>query len=315
MRGRKIGIIGMGHVGAHVMYSIALQSLADEILVVDTDDRKAVSECRDLFDTVSLLPHRVRVEVVSAKDLGDCDVIVSACGDVEKFVPNSDISTEMDQTIPAVRSWLPDVKESGFDGVVINVSDPCDVITREIAKALGLPKGRVFGTGTGIDTARLTALLAERTGIDHKSIICFVLGEHGDAQFVPWSYISFRGKPLSVLEMVDDTFRFDKDAMQKEVLNSLKVLYDGKGFTEFAISMVVTSLISSVLYDEKSIMPVSAELVGEYGEEDVFVGVPAMIGAGGVEDILQLPLNEEEQKQFHECCESIRENFAIADAM
>ena len=315
MKGVKIGIIGVGHVGAHVMYSIALQGLADEILIVDTDEKKAKSEHRDLFDTVSLLPHRVRIRIAEAKDLGECDVIVNAAGEVAKFNIEDDISKELEQTLPAVRSWLGDVKSSGFDGVVINISDPCDVITREIAKELGLPKGRVFGTGTGIDTARLASILAEKTGIDHKSIICFMLGEHGDDQFVPWSYISFRGKPLSILEQVDPVFAFDKNEVQQEVKNSLRVLHEGKGFTEYAIAMVATSLISSVLHDEKSIMPVSAELDGEYGESGVFVGVPAIIGAGGVEDLLQLPLNAEEQEKFHNCCESIRENFKIADSM
>ena len=315
MKGRTIGIIGTGRVGAHVMYSIALQGLADDILLVDTNEKKAQSECRDLFDTVALLPHRVRVKVVTAADLGECDIIVNACGNVEKFDIDKDISQELDYTIPEVRSWIAAVKDSGFDGVVINVSDPCDVITREIAKGLGLPKGRVFGVGTGIDTARLTSSLAKKTGIDHKSIICFMLGEHGDDQFVPWSYVSFRGKPLSILEQVDPVFRFDKDEMQNEAKNSLRIINEGKGFTEFAIAMVVNSLISCVIHDERSIVPVSAELDGEYGETGVFVGVPAVIGAEGVADILQLPLNEEEQKKFHSCCESIRENCALADKM
>ena len=315
MKGVKIGIIGVGHAGAHVMYSIAMQGLADEILIVDTDEKKARSESRDLFDSVAMMPHRIRVKVVTAKDLGDCDIIVNACGEVDKVDIDKDISDEMQFTVPAVRSWIGDVKESGFDGVVINVSDPCDVITREIAKGLALPKGRVFGTGTCIDTARLTSSLAKKTGIDHKSIICFMLGEHGDDQFVPWSYISFRGKPLSILEQIDPVYQFDKQEMAEEAKKSIRILHEGKGFTEYAIAMVVTSIISSVLHDEKSIVPVSTQLDGEYGEKDVFVGVPAIIGAGGAEDILQLPLNEDEQAQFHACCKSIRENFALADEM
>ncbi len=315
MKGVKIGIIGVGHAGAHVMYSIAMQGLANEILLVDTDEKKARSECRDLFDSVALLPHRVRVRVVTAADLGDCDIIVNACGEVDKVDLDKDIATEMEYTIPAVRSWIGDVKASGFDGVVINISDPCDVITREIAKGLDLPKGRVFGTGTCIDTARLAASLARATGIDHKSIICFMLGEHGDDQFVPWSYISFRGKPLSILEQIDPVYQFDKEEMQNEAKKSIRILHEGKGFTEYAIASVATSLISSVLHDEKSIVPVSTELDGEYGESGVFVGVPAIIGAGGVEDILQLPLDQEEQKQFRKCCESIRENCEMADKM
>lgn len=315
MRGRTIGIIGVGHAGAHIMYNIALQGLADEILIVDSNEKKARSESRDLFDSVSMMPHRVRVRVVTAKDLGRCDIIINACGDVHKVDIDKDIAEEMQFTVPAVRSWIGDVRDSGFDGVVINISDPCDVITREIANGLGLPKGRVFGAGTCIDTARLASSLAKATGIDHKSIICFMLGEHGDDQFVPWSYVSFRGKPLALLEQIDPAFCFDKQAMQEEAKKSIRILHEGKGFTEYAIAMVATSLINSVLHDEKSIVPVSTQLDGEYGESDVFVGVPAIIGSGGAEDILQLPLNEEEQEKFRKCCASIRENFALADKM
>ncbi len=315
MKGTQIGIIGVGHVGAHVMFSIAMQGLANEILLVDSDEKKAMSEYLDLFDTVSLLPHRVRVRVASASELGDCDIIVNACGQVAKVDLDEDISEELNYTIPAVRSWIGDVKKSGFDGVVINVSDPCDVITREISKGLGLPRGRVFGTGTGIDTARMISNLAAKTGIVHKSIICFMLGEHGDMQFVPWSYVSFRGKPLTVLEQVDPVFRFDKLKMQEGAKENTRKLHEGKWFTEYAIAMVTTKLIGNVLHDERGISPVSTELMGEYGEENVFVSVPAIIGGNGVDDILQLPLNDEEQAKFKKCCDAIRENFRKADSM
>ena len=102
----------------------------------------------------------------------------------------------MDFTIPAVRGYAEKIKASGFDGVLINITNPCDIVTRELALHVGLPKGRVFGTGTGLDTSRLLSALARQTGIDHKSITCYMMGEHGNQQFAPWSCVSFRGMPL-----------------------------------------------------------------------------------------------------------------------
>lgn len=308
MKTRKVGIIGLGHVGAHVAYSLAVQGICDELVLVDKNEQKVISEAQDLRDSVAYLPHRITVTAGDFKDLGDCDVIVNSVGKIE-LLTTHDRLTEMDFTINAVRGYVQKIKESGFHGVLINITNPCDIVTREIAINLGLEKGRVFGTGCGLDTSRLLSALARQTGIDHKSITAYMMGEHGALQFTPWSCVSFKGMPLKEWEKKDVRFQFDHDALQKESIGGGWVTYVGKGCTEYGIATTAARMVHIVLHDEKVIIPASMELDGEYGESGLFAGVPSVIGKNGVEEVIELPLTEEEKKTFHECCEGIRKNM------
>ena len=309
MKTRKIGIIGLGHVGAHVAYSLAVQGIADQLVLVDQNAQKVKSECQDLRDSAAYLPHRVTVDAGDFSDLGDCDVLVNSTGKIDILRANHDRLDEMDFTIRAVRSYVDKIRASGFQGVVVNITNPCDIVTRELALGLGLPKGRVFGTGTGLDTSRLLSALARQTGIDHKSITAYMLGEHGNDQFAPWSCVSFRGKPLDDWAKTDERFRFDREALQKESIDGGWVTFAGKFCTEYGIATTAARMVSIVLHDEKAVMPASAELNGEYGEHGIFVGVPCVIGRDGVEQVVELPLTAEELAKFHSCCEGVRRNM------
>ena len=174
---------------------------------------------------------------------------------------------------------------------------------------LSLIRGRVFGTGTGLDTSRLLSALARQTGLDHKSITCYMLGEHGNQQFAPWSCVSFRGVPLDTWAKTDERFRFDRETLQKESIGGGWVTFAGKFCTEYGIATTAARMAYAVLHDEKVILPTSAELCGEYGEEGLFAGVPCVIGENGAEQVVELPLTESEQASFHACCEGIRRNM------
>ena len=306
---RILGVIGLGHVGAHVAYALAVQGIADELILVDQNEKKLSSEVQDLRDAAAYLLHRVTVRAGGFQELGVCDVIVNCVGRIELLRGSHDRLTEMDYTIPAVRGYAHKIRESGFDGVLINITNPCDIVTRELALELGLPRGRVFGTGTGLDTSRLLSALARQTGIDHKSITCYMLGEHGNQQFAPWSCVSFRGMPLYVWAERDERFRFDRMALQKESIGGGWVTFSGKFCTEYGIATTAARMAHIVLHDEKAIMPASAELCGEYGETGLFAGVPCVIGANGVEQVIELPLTADELATFHSCCEGICKNM------
>ena len=309
MKTRKVGVVGIGHVGAHVAYTLALEGIADELVLVDMNEQKVTSEVQDLRDAAAYLPHRVTVNAGDFSDLGDCDVIVNSVGKIDLLRKVHNRVTEMDFTIPAVRSYVDKIKASGFDGVVVNITNPCDIVTREIAMGLGLPRGRVFGTGTGLDTSRLLSALARQTGVDHQSITCYMMGEHGNDQFAPWSCVSFRGMPLDQWAKTDERFRFDREALQKESIGGGWVTFAGKFCTEYGIATTAARMVHIVLHDEKAVMPASAELTGEYGETGLFVGVPCVIGKNGVEQVVELPLTAEEKAKFHECCEGVRQNM------
>ncbi len=281
----------------------------DQLVLVDQNAQKVKSECQDLRDSAAYLPHRVTMDVGDFSDLGDCDVLVNSTGKIDILRANHDRLDEMDFTIRAVRSYVDKIRASGFQGVVVNITNPCDIVTRELALGLGLPKGRVFGTGTGLDTSRLLSALARQTGIDHKSITAYMMGEHGNAQFAPWSCVSFRGKPLDDWAKTDQRFRFDREALQKESIDGGWVTFAGKFCTEYGIATTAARMVSIVLHDGKAVMPASAELDGEYGERGLFVGVPCVIGRDGVEQVVELPLTAEEKAKFHDCCEGVRRNM------
>lgn len=160
---RVLGVVGMGHVGAHVAYALAIQGIADELVLVDQNEQKLASEVQDLRDAVAYMPHRVTVRGGDFSDLACATSSSTASARSTCCAGTHDRVTEMDFTIPAVRSYADKIKASGFDGVLINITNPCDIVTRELALHLGLPRGRVFGTGTGLDTSRLLSALARQT--------------------------------------------------------------------------------------------------------------------------------------------------------
>ena len=312
MKKRVVGVVGLGHVGAHVAFNLGAQGIADEVVLVDTNEQKRASEWQDLFDSGSLLPHRCTYVQGSYQDLGRCDVIVNSVGKIELLRGGNTRNLEMGFTVPAVRSFVDKIMSAGFDGVIVNVTNPCDVVTREIARLSGLPRGRVFGTGTGLDSARLVSLLADKTGLDHKSVTAYMIGEHGQAQMALWSQVNLAGQPLDAWEEAHPDKAFDKAAMQKDAIDAGWKTFAGKFCTEYGISLTAARLVNTVLHDEKRVLAVSTELCGEYGEHDLFVGVPAVVGAQGVEYVPELGMTEEERAQFKVCCDHVRANVEAA---
>ncbi|MDD2980173.1 MAG: L-lactate dehydrogenase [Hespellia sp.] len=314
MKKRTIAIIGVGHVGAHCAYSLMMQGLVDELLLVDNNEQKVASECQDLRDAVVYCPNHVDIRIAQYDELKDCDIIVNSVGQISLLETGTRL-TELNFTIEQVNDYIPKVMAGGFDGVIVNITNPCDIITRQIALLSGLPKGRVFGTGTGLDTSRLVSALSQQTGLDHKSINAYMMGEHGDQQMVPWSTVSFAGMPLSALEETDARFRFDKEELKKNAINGGWVTYAGKGCTEYGICTTLARDVAIILHDEKRMMPASFELDGEYGEKGLFSGVPCIIGKNGVEQVIELPMTDREKEEFHNCCEGIRHNMTLNDTV
>ena len=303
LKKRKIAIIGLGHVGTHCAYALALSGLVDELVFVDTKEAKLRSEVQDIRDAVANCPHTVAVRSAAYDELEDVDIIVNAIGKIELLAtPNHDRLDEMNFTIPQVTDYVPKVIAGGFHGLWINITNPCDVVTGQIARLSGLPRGHVFGTGTGLDTARLKNILYQQTGVAHNSI---------SGCMIPWSQISFGGQPLADLAKKDSRFVFDNEEVKKQAVANAWVTVDGKGCTEYGICTALCRLVAAILHDEKAIIPVSTLLDGEYGEHGVYVGVPAVIGADGVEHIVEYDLSADEMAAFHTCCEDVRANMKL----
>lgn len=312
---RKVGIIGLGHVGAHVLCDLVNQGIADEIVLIDIDREKAECEAMDINASMAYMPSRIKVYAGTYGDIGDADVLVNASGKISLSAASNDRTNEMRYTVAAAREIAPQVRASGFNGIFLNISNPCDVITSYMARELGLPKGHVFGTGTGLDTARLLFRLSHDSGVEARSITAYMFGEHGNAQFAPLSLVSFRGKPLAEMAKTNSKLNYSQDDISKAVIQDAWTVVSAKHCTEYGIAATAASMIKIVLGDERSIMPASAMLEGEYGESGVFAGVPCLLGAGGVEEVCELPLTKAEWEMFHQCCESIRSNIALAEEM
>lgn len=182
-------------------------------MLVDPKESKLAAEVQDLRDAILYCPHDVKINGGTYADLGDCDAIVNCIGDID-LVASGDRLDELTFTAAQVKGYIHKVMASGFNGFIVNITNPCDVITNILYRESGLPKGHVIGTGTGLDTSRLVSALSLQTGVSPQSISAYMIGEHGASQMAAWSCVNFNGIPLSSLEHEDPKFAFDKPELQ-----------------------------------------------------------------------------------------------------
>ncbi|WP_300744628.1 lactate/malate family dehydrogenase, partial [uncultured Bifidobacterium sp.] len=269
----KIGIVGMGHVGAHVANSLVLQGIGDELYMTeqcsgDEDhSAKLAAEVQDLGDSLAFCPHNVAL--VNCGDdyarLAECDVIVNAAGKVS--LASKDRDGELFYTTETAKTFIKPIADAGFDGVWITISNPCDVVATEIWKLSGMDPNRIIGTGTALDSSRLKYALSRATGYDQHSICAYMLGEHGSSMFAAWSAVNFGGKPLAQLRQEQpERFGFDEAQVEQEARHGGYVTYAGKQCTEFAVADAAVRLVRAVVSNEHYITPCSTLMTGDYGE-------------------------------------------------
>ena len=308
---RKVGIIGQGHVGAHVANALLMQGLVDELYLSDVNAQKLTSEAQDFSDALSFYPHNCKIVTVGDEyeKLAGCDVIVNAAGDVSASAKDRDgelfVTTDIARTFPAR------IADAGFEGVWVSISNPCDVVCTEIWRLSGCDPKRVVGSGTALDSARLRNAISVVTGLDQHSINAYMLGEHGASQFAAMSCVSFGCKTLADLAAEQpERFGFDELAVEETARRGGYVTYAGKRCTEYAVANAAVRLVQAILGNEHYVTCCSTLLTGEHGEEGIFASIPCVVGANGVEETFELPLNEREQAAFHASCEHIRGNIA-----
>lgn len=304
---RVVGILGTGHVGAHVAFCLGIMGIADEVLLCDKDEKKVTGECNDLNDAVPFMPGRTTYKVVDYAGLKDCDILVNAVGNIE-LCKTFNRDSELVSSTHMVAETIPQIMDAGFDGIIVNITNPCDAITNLVAKLSGLPKGRVLGTGTLLDSARLHHNLTDQTGVDSRSLTGYMMGEHGNSQFVPWTQVQVYGQSLGNWE-VSQNIHVDRAQTKEDVKKGGWVTVAGKACTEYGIASAAATLIRSILRDEKRVLPCSVELDGEYGEHDVFVGTPALIGKNGVEKVIEVRLPPNEMLDLKTAIGAIRTNM------
>ena len=303
MKNSKVVILGAGHVGSHAAYALAQKGICSEIVLVDIDRDKAVSQALDIDDSVGFGDGDTFVRAGAYGDVSDASVVINAIGEGRK--PGQTRLDLLGRSAEMAEELIASLKPFQMPGIFISVTNPCDVITDYMRKGLGLKKERAFGTGTLLDTARLVRAISRRSGAGRASIQAFSLGEHGDSSMIPFGAVRIGG--LGTAE-----YGLSEEDLLKDTRESGMIIIEGKKSTEFGIGSAAADLVKCILLDEKRIFPVSALLEGEYGETGVHCGVPCRIGIGGIEKIIELPLSEKEKEQLHYSCEVIREHIRIA---
>ena len=303
---RKVVIVGSGNVGSHCAFSLAVQGVCDEIIMIDKIEKKANAEAVDLSDTVSYLPHYVTSRKGTFEDCSDADIIVVSLGVPPE--PNKSRLDFLEGTIREVDTIIEPIMKSGFDGIIVVISNPVDVVANYILEKTKLPKNRVYGTGTTLDSSRLRRILSHETGIDAKSIQGYTMGEHGDSQMVPWSHVSLGGKPIfDLIKEKPKTFgNLDLDDIEKRAAFAAYEIIAGKGCTEFGIGVGLTEIVKTILHNERKILPATTLLNGEYGQTDVFASVPVIMSKDGIEEIIEINLTNNEKEKFNNSCNIIR---------
>lgn len=310
---RKVVIIGAGHVGSHVAMALCFQGTCDEIVFIDKDNAKAVSNCYDVADACLFLGSTTKISVGDYNDCKDADIIVISIGMPRK--PGQTRLEMLDDSIIMLKDVIDHLKPIDYKGIIISITNPADIIAHYARKHLGLPRERCFSTGTSLDTARLKRTVSELADIDRKSVTTCAIGEHGDSSFVPFSTLTLGGQNYKELQEAKPE-KYGKLTEEFVLERTRYIGYDiinGKGSTEFGIGAACADICKAIFHDEKRVIPASVLLEGEYGMKDVSFGVPCVIGRNGIEDIIELPLNEKEKEQLAYTCKVIRENIERAE--
>lgn len=311
---RKVVVIGCGFVGMSYAYSMLNQGACDELVLVDIDEKRAEGEAMDLNHGLAFAPSSMKIRSGRYSDCHDADIVAIAAGVGQK--PGETRISLLKRNAAIFHSVVSEVVKSGFDGVFLVATNPVDIMTRIVIRESGFDPRRVIGTGTTLDTARLRYLLGDYFSIDSRNIHAYVIGEHGDSEFVPWSQAMIGTK--SVMSICrDHKEHFCVDELAKigdEVKNAAYKIIEAKRATYYGIGMAMTRITKAVLGDENSILTVSTQLDGEYGiKSGVCVGTPSIVGRNGVLEHMALELNEEELNKLRASCEYLDKTYKEMD--
>lgn len=303
----KIAIVGTGLVGSSTAFSLLTQGVCDEILLIDINEEKALGEVMDLNHCIEYLNRNTKVLRGDYMQCGDADIVVITAGAPPK--PGQTRLDTLELSARIVESIVIPIMKSGFKGHFIVISNPVDMMAYHVYKISGLPKSHIIGTGTSLDSARLKNFIGDLLNVDPRSVQGYSMGEHGDSQMVPWSHVTVGGKSFyEILE--DNKDRVGEVDLDKLVLETARAgweVYNRKGTTYYGIATSAAGIIKAIINNENKIMPVSTLLEGEYGESDVFCGVPAVLNSDGVKEVVEIHMTNEELEKFKKSVALIKE--------
>jgi len=305
MKKGKIVLVGTGFVGMSMAYSLLNQGGVDELILIDIDKDKTIGEEMDLSHGLPYAPQKMTIKAGDYSDCKDAQIVVITAGVAQKPGQTRLELAEVNSKI--MKQVTKNIVSSGFEGIIIVASNPVDLMSYVVWKVSGLPKNRVIGSGTVLDTARLRYLAADYLKLSSKNIHAYIMGEHGDSSFVPWDHAYVGCKKIKDIIKDNKYPMEDLEKIHKGVVEAAYEIIDKKRATYYGIGMALNRLVRAILDDENSILTVSTYLENQYGQNDVYIGVPAIINSNGVRELLVLDLNDEEQQKLNDSCNIMKE--------
>ncbi|RMC48329.1 L-lactate dehydrogenase [Lactobacillus sp. ESL0263] len=295
----KIGIIGDGHVGCTIAHELIISGLVDDLVMIDVNEGKVNADAVDFEDAMANLPYHTNVVVNDYDALKDAEVLISTLGKIS-LETKGDRFQELEYNKKQLQPITESIKKSGFNGILLVISNPVDAITNLYQQLTGLPKEHVLGTGTLLDTARMKKVVAKKFNVDPRSISGFALGEHGDSQFTAWSTVKVLEQPITELAK---SASWSLDDLEDEIRTGGQTVFVGKHYTNYGVSAAAVRIVRAILTDSHTELPVSS-YQEKYG---TYMSYPTIVGRNGIEAKIKLALTPEEEELLEQSAQAIKE--------
>ena len=302
----RVVLVGTGAVGCSYAYSMINQGVAEELVLIDVNEAKSEGEAMDLNHGIPFAPSPIKVWSGSYQDCAQADLVVITAGLAQK--PGETRLELVEKNTKIFKQIVKNIMASGFDGIFLVATNPVDILTYVTWKESGLPKERVIGSGTVLDSARLRFALGQHFNMDTRNVHAYIIGEHGDTELPVWSRAAVGVERLEELPAE----KLNKESLEEIFVNVRDAAYhiiERKGATYYGIGMSLVRITKAILNNENCILTVSSYLDGQYGQYDVFIGVPAVINRGGIREVLEIELNEKEKEQFSHSVNVLKETM------
>ena len=305
MKKGKVVLVGTGFVGMSMAYSMLNRGGVSELVLIDIDKDKTIGEQMDLSHGLPFAPQKMIIKAGDYDECKDAQIVVITAGIAQK--PGQTRLELAKTNTKIMKSITQSIMASGFNGIIV-ASNPVDLMTYVVAKVSGLPKNQVFGSGTVLDTARLRYIMSGYLKVSSKNIHAYIMGEHGDSSFVPWNHAYVGCKKVTDVMADNNHPMKDLEKIHEDVVNAAYEIIEKKKATYYGIGMALSKIVKSVIDNDNSILTVSTYLKdGQYGQDDIYIGVPAIINSKGVRELLELELNKTEQEKLDNSCKIIKE--------
>lgn len=304
---KKVVLVGAGFVGMSMAYSLLNQGGVDELVLIDVNKDKTIGEEMDLSHCLPYSPQKMNIKAGDYSECKDANVVVITAGLAQK--PGQSRLELAVANAKIMKDITENVMKNGFTGIFIVASNPVDLMSYVVAEVSGVDKSRVIGSGTVLDTARLRYLIADYLEVSSKNVHAYILGEHGDSSLVPWEHCYVGCKKMIDIMKDNNHPIEDLKKIHDGVWKAAYEIIEKKKATYYGIGMALNRLVKAVLNDENAILTVSTYLDHKYGQDGVFIGVPAIINKNGVKELLELKLNKADQEKFNHSCEIMKENL------